>query len=96
MLSKVQWHYPTEEEREHKIASKITFAYVKASVKHMTWHSRGDYMATVAPQATATAVLFHRITKRQTQAPFKKNKGTFVISGTSRRYTVWPVVKAIY
>lgn len=48
---------------------------VKKKIKHVVWHYKGDYFATVSPQATATSVLIHRLSKSQSQSPFKKSKG---------------------
>lgn len=39
-----------------------------------TWHGKGDYVATVTREATKS-VLIHQLSKRRSQAPFKKSKG---------------------
>jgi ribosome biogenesis protein ERB1 len=48
---------------------------VPGTPKHVSWHKRGDYLATVAPDAGTKAVLMHQITKHSTQAPFRRLKG---------------------
>eukprot|EP00898_Chlorokybus_atmophyticus_P006593 jgi/Chlat1/6935/Chrsp52S06612 len=47
-------------------------------VHQVTWHHKGDYFATAAPEANTTAVLVHQLSKQQTQNPFRKNKGRVV------------------
>mmetsp|Transcript_31118 Transcript_31118/g.69148 ORF Transcript_31118/g.69148 Transcript_31118/m.69148 type:complete len:730 (-) Transcript_31118:537-2726(-) len=44
-------------------------------VKHLTWHTRGDYFSSVAPTGNTQAVLVHQLSKRVTQNPFRKNRG---------------------
>ncbi|GAX73046.1 hypothetical protein CEUSTIGMA_g499.t1 [Chlamydomonas eustigma] len=44
-------------------------------VRHITWHARGDYFSTVAPSGNTQAVLVHQLSKRNSQNPFKKNRG---------------------
>lgn len=44
-------------------------------VRYVTWHGRGDYLSTVAPTGNTQAVLVHQLSKRATQAPFRKNRG---------------------
>ncbi|KAF8211329.1 ribosome biogenesis protein ERB1 [Mycena galopus ATCC 62051] len=43
--------------------------------KQITWHRRGDYMATVSSGGTQGGVWMHQITRRHSQAPFKKIRG---------------------
>ncbi|XP_048473149.1 ribosome biogenesis protein bop1 isoform X2 [Rhincodon typus] len=44
-------------------------------VKQVTWHGKGDYLATVVPDNGNAQVLIHQLSKRQSQNPFRKNKG---------------------
>jgi len=45
-------------------------------VKHVAWHSKGDYFASVTSLNTdSSSVLIHRLTQHQTQSPFAKSKG---------------------
>ncbi|KAL4425519.1 hypothetical protein ABPG75_009535 [Micractinium tetrahymenae] len=50
----------------------------KFSIKHVTWHARGDYFATVAPTGNTQAVLVHQLSKGASQNPFRKNRGRVV------------------
>lgn len=45
-------------------------------VKSFSWHAKGDYLSTVSPENSSRAVLVHRLSTRQSQAPFGKAKGT--------------------
>ncbi|MGH0159552.1 UNVERIFIED_CONTAM: hypothetical protein FKN15_037750 [Acipenser sinensis] len=45
------------------------------SVKQVTWHGKGDYLASVMPDNGNTQVLIHQLSKRRSQNPFRKNKG---------------------
>ncbi|ORZ29022.1 NUC169 domain-domain-containing protein [Lobosporangium transversale] len=69
---KATWKQPTPSEYEKGIRVWI---HLQKPVKQVTWHRKGDYFATVAPEANNSAVLIHQLTKHQTQQPFKKNKG---------------------
>ncbi|KAJ7068090.1 NUC169 domain-containing protein [Mycena amicta] len=43
--------------------------------KQIAWHRRGEYMATVSGSGTHGGVWMHQITRRHSQAPFKKIRG---------------------
>jgi len=45
------------------------------SIKQVTWHRKGDYLATVMPDGESKSVIVHQFTKRKSQCPFKKAKG---------------------
>ncbi|EFJ41352.1 hypothetical protein VOLCADRAFT_98698 [Volvox carteri f. nagariensis] len=47
-------------------------------VKSLSWHSRGDYFASVAPAGNTQAVVVHQLSKRASQNPFRKNRGRVV------------------
>lgn len=51
------------------------FIRIKAGVSCVAWHGKGDYLATVSPVATSTAVVVHRLSAAASQLPFSKNKG---------------------
>ncbi|KAG4097015.1 BOP1NT domain-containing protein [Neocallimastix lanati (nom. inval.)] len=68
----VEWVNPSSSETKNGIRQIIKF---EKNVTYISWHRRGDYFATVSPDAANSAVLVHQITKRQTQNPFKKSKG---------------------
>ncbi|KAI4660390.1 Ribosome biogenesis protein erb1 [Alternaria triticimaculans] len=48
---------------------------VRAAVKIVNWHRRGDYFATVSPRGQSTAVAIHTVSKHLTQLPFRRLKG---------------------
>ncbi|KIW06526.1 uncharacterized protein PV09_02958 [Verruconis gallopava] len=50
-------------------------ATLRAPIKVITWHRRGDYFATVAPKGASHAVAIHTLSKHLTQLPFRKLKG---------------------
>ncbi|KAF7331925.1 Ribosome biogenesis protein ERB1 [Mycena kentingensis (nom. inval.)] len=43
--------------------------------KQISWHRRGDYLATVSSNGAQGGVWMHQITRRHSQAPFKKIRG---------------------
>lgn len=45
-------------------------------VKQIAWHRRGDYFATLSATESHTTVWIHQTSKRHSQAPFKKIKGS--------------------
>ncbi|KAG2175431.1 hypothetical protein INT43_001078 [Umbelopsis isabellina] len=69
----IPWVKPSEEDQEN-LGYRVQLSHTQA-VKQITWHRKGDYFATVAPDAKNLAVLIHQITKYQSQAPFRKLKG---------------------
>lgn len=56
------------------IGIKLTQTLYGTDVITCTWHGKGDYVATVTREATKS-VLIHQLSKRRSQAPFKKSKG---------------------
>lgn len=68
----VQWVDFTEEEQKSGV--RIVINHFK-EVKQVTWHARGDYFATVMPEAANRSVLIHQLSKRRSQLPFSKSKG---------------------
>jgi ribosome biogenesis protein ERB1 len=48
---------------------------VRSPIKVLTWHRRGDYLATVSPKGQSHAVAIHTLSKHLTQLPFRKLKG---------------------
>ena len=49
---------------------------LKNNVKHIDWHTRGDYILTVCPDSSKKneVVWIHCISKGQSQRPFSKSK----------------------
>ncbi|KAI8825959.1 NUC169 domain-containing protein, partial [Fimicolochytrium jonesii] len=54
-----------------RILTTLSFTH---NVTHLTWHRKGDYLATVAADARSSAVLIHQLSKKQTQNPFSASK----------------------
>ncbi|KAL9699890.1 hypothetical protein quinque_003331 [Culex quinquefasciatus] len=68
----VQWVDVAEEEQ--KAGVRIVINHFR-EIKQVTWHGRGDYFATVMPEAQNRSVLIHQLSKRRSQFPFSKSKG---------------------
>ncbi|XP_053672587.1 ribosome biogenesis protein BOP1 homolog isoform X2 [Anopheles nili] len=68
----VQWNEVTEEEQ--KAGVRIVITHFR-EVRQVTWHGRGDYFATVMPEAAYRSVMIHQLSKRRSQLPFSKSKG---------------------
>ncbi|XP_041105087.1 ribosome biogenesis protein bop1 [Polyodon spathula] len=68
----VQWVVPEAEALEKGV--RLIIRHPK-SVKQVTWHGKGDYLASVMPDNGNTQVLIHQLSKRRSQNPFRKNKG---------------------
>lgn len=45
------------------------------ALKQVTWHGKGDYLATVVADNSNMQVLIHQTSKRWSQNPFRKSKG---------------------
>jgi ribosome biogenesis protein ERB1 len=69
----VSWQKPNAADEANGIRLRLQYHRGdKASLKSVVWHYRGDYVATVCPDASHNAVLIHQLTKRMSQSPFKK------------------------
>ncbi|XP_013404052.1 ribosome biogenesis protein bop1-B [Lingula anatina] len=66
------WEDCEEEESMHGCRVRITHP---KDVSQVTWHGKGDYFATVMPNAESMSVMIHQLSKRRSQAPFSKSKG---------------------
>ncbi|KAI5777494.1 NUC169 domain-containing protein [Geopyxis carbonaria] len=53
----------------------VVMATVRDTIKHLTWHRRGDYFATVSPGAQNSAVIIHQLSRHSSQSPFRKARG---------------------
>lgn len=71
----IEWVRPSEDEIENGIKLKISASHDSTEAKYLTWHAKGDYLANIFAGNQTSSVLIHQISKQQTQAPFKKNKG---------------------
>lgn len=70
--SAVQWN--TSEGSEYEMGTRIVINHFK-EIKQVTWHSKGDYFATVMPDAANRSVIIHHLSKRKSLVPFAKSKG---------------------
>eukprot|EP00026_Physarum_polycephalum_P003447 Phypoly_transcript_03458.p1 GENE.Phypoly_transcript_03458~~Phypoly_transcript_03458.p1 ORF type:complete len:809 (+),score=171.03 Phypoly_transcript_03458:210-2429(+) len=71
---KVDWSYTTEEYIKKGIYIILKHTLGK-NCNHFAWHHKGDYFSTVCSEGISKAVHIHQLSKRNTQAPFKKNIG---------------------
>ncbi|KZF26460.1 ribosome biogenesis protein erb1 [Xylona heveae TC161] len=56
-------------------AGMLVKATVRATVKVITWHRRGEYFATVSPRGQTSAIAIHTLSKHLSQLPFRRLKG---------------------
>ncbi|MBN3321804.1 BOP1 protein, partial [Atractosteus spatula] len=68
----VQWIVP--EGKDFEKGLRLIISHPK-SVKQVTWHGKGDYLASVLPDNGNMQVLIHQLSKRRSQNPFRKSKG---------------------
>lgn len=68
----VQW--ATGEKEEQELGVRVVITHFKP-IRQVTWHGRGDYIATVMPEGANRSALIHQLSKRRSQIPFSKSKG---------------------
>ncbi|EDW77174.1 uncharacterized protein Dwil_GK22227 [Drosophila willistoni] len=68
----VQWS--TAEAAEQEKGVRVIINHFKP-IRQVTWHGRGDYLATVMPEGANRSALIHQLSKRRSQIPFSKSKG---------------------
>lgn len=68
----VQWVEPEGDEVKNGV--RIIINHFK-SIKQVTWHGLGDYLATVMPDGANRSVVIHQLSRRMSQFPFSKSKG---------------------
>lgn len=66
------WARPSAKMVEQGVLLTCT---LRASVKVIAWHRRGDYLTTVAPTGASQAVSIHNLSKHLTQHPFRRLRG---------------------
>ncbi|EME49835.1 hypothetical protein DOTSEDRAFT_119670 [Dothistroma septosporum NZE10] len=74
-LSPASWSRPSKALQDKGIFLTLTLRHTP---KTLVWHRRGEYFATVCPDATSErskAVAIHTLSKHTTQHPFRKLKG---------------------
>ncbi|KAJ2139328.1 Ribosome biogenesis protein erb1 [Coemansia sp. RSA 788] len=69
----VSWDTPTSAEQASGVQVSIA---MRATVMAVTWHRRGDYMATLTKEEGGGSVLVHQLSKHKSQRPFRKLKGS--------------------
>lgn len=67
-----KWYTPNAQQTQDAIAAVIQ---CRTTVKKLSWHRKGDYFVSVAPDSRNTAVLIHQLSKHLSQSPFRKLKG---------------------
>ncbi|XP_017867167.1 PREDICTED: ribosome biogenesis protein BOP1 homolog isoform X1 [Drosophila arizonae] len=68
----VQWSNAEPDEQEKGV--RVVITHFKP-IRQVTWHGRGDYLATVMPEGANRSALIHQLSKRRSQIPFSKSKG---------------------
>ncbi|KAI8039644.1 hypothetical protein M5D96_007064 [Drosophila gunungcola] len=68
----VQWSNAEADEQEKGV--RVVITHFKP-IRQVTWHGRGDYLATVMPEGANRSALIHQLSKRRSQIPFSKSKG---------------------
>ncbi|XP_036001305.1 ribosome biogenesis protein bop1 [Fundulus heteroclitus] len=69
----VVWSETEGEELNQGIRLKIQHP---KPVHQVTWHSKGDYLASVMPEHSSHLQVFiHQLSRRRSQNPFRRNKG---------------------
>ncbi|KAI9827484.1 MAG: Ribosome biogenesis protein erb1 [Thelocarpon impressellum] len=66
------WARPSTSLVDSGVLFKVT---VRAPVKVISWHRRGEYFVTVSPTGANSAVAIHTLSKHLTQIPFRRLKG---------------------
>lgn len=56
-------------------SSVLLKAHLRSTIKVISWHRRGDYLATVSPSGQTSAVAIHTLSKHLTQQPFRRLRG---------------------
>jgi len=68
----VVWSRPSAELQSEGVAWEVSHVRSATSV---SWHHRGDYLASVAPEGASRAVLLHQLSRRKSGSPFARSKG---------------------
>ncbi|XP_017148323.1 ribosome biogenesis protein BOP1 homolog [Drosophila miranda] len=68
----VQWANAEAADQEKGV--RVIITHFKP-IRQVTWHGRGDYLATVMPEGANRSALIHQLSKRRSQIPFSKSKG---------------------
>ncbi|KAI8854440.1 NUC169 domain-containing protein [Chytridium lagenaria] len=66
------WRKPSDDEKSRGISFVVSF---KMPITSVVWHRKGEYFASVSPEAGSAAVVIHHLLRKQSQTPFKKAIG---------------------
>lgn len=70
--SLIPWEFFENKENEKDLKIKINF---KNEVKYVVFHAKGDYLATICPEAgQGDIVIVHSLEKASSERPFNKSK----------------------
>ncbi|TPX66037.1 hypothetical protein SpCBS45565_g04703 [Spizellomyces sp. 'palustris'] len=67
-----EWTKPTD---KHAAQGRLVTIRCEKNVTFVTWHRKGDYLATVSPDGASKSILIHQLSKGLSQNPFRKAKG---------------------
>ncbi|RPA75350.1 BOP1NT-domain-containing protein [Ascobolus immersus RN42] len=70
--SSAKWTKPPSTLTKQGLALTIT---VKAPIKHISWHRKGDYFATTSPNQANNSIYIHHLPSHKSQLPFRKTPG---------------------
>jgi len=75
----LEWNFIEEDDAQYKDGSRLVINF-ENEIKHVAYHSKGDYFATVSPRALRAndQVFVHSLSKGTSQRPFTKSKGNIV------------------
>ena len=67
-----KWQHPVRALQEQNVELQVT---LRAPVKSINWHRRGDHFVTVSPSGQRSALAIHTLSKHLTQLPLRSLKG---------------------
>jgi ribosome biogenesis protein ERB1 len=74
--SPIKWNTPPSSTSADSPILTINLPSSSGMPRQITWHRRGDYLASVSSSEGQGGVWIHQISKRHSQAPFKKIRGS--------------------
>ncbi|KAJ3356866.1 Ribosome biogenesis protein 1 [Allomyces javanicus] len=75
LAPKCEWRRPARALAAQGVAWTVHHGKPVATV---AWHRKGDYFVTTTPNHGAASVMVHQLARKQSQQPFKKNKGLVI------------------
>jgi ribosome biogenesis protein ERB1 len=73
-LTVVDWQTMTTADSQWKSGFRVSVKH-RFEIKQISWHRRGDYIASVMPSGGNRSVVIHQLSKKRSQVPFRKSKG---------------------